>query len=196
MVTVTRGMFGAAVLDRLIARTPFVRISMPRADQERVIPLTIEQVRLLADTVKPKYRAMVLAQAGLGLRVGELLALRVEDVNFRARTIRVEHQIDKVTRERVAPKTPKSRRTLPLPDMVSMALAEHIRLHPPAADGLPSSSRNTSTAPTRKVTARTASRGRVGKSATRHHFASMLLAAGESVVAVAERLGHEDGTWC
>jgi integrase len=28
----------------------------------------------------------------------------------------------------------------------------------------------------------------------RHHFASVLLAAGESVVAVAERLGHEDAT--
>ncbi|HET6919808.1 MAG TPA: hypothetical protein VFI46_10125 [Jiangellaceae bacterium] len=28
----------------------------------------------------------------------------------------------------------------------------------------------------------------------RHHFASVLLAAGESVVAVAERLGHEHGT--
>src|SRR4051812_36897868 len=28
----------------------------------------------------------------------------------------------------------------------------------------------------------------------RHHFASVLLAAGESVVAVAERLGHENAT--
>jgi len=28
----------------------------------------------------------------------------------------------------------------------------------------------------------------------RHHFASVLLAAGESMVAVAERLGHENGT--
>jgi integrase len=28
--------------------------------------------------------------------------------------------------------------------------------------------------------------------ALRHHFASVLLAAGESVVAVAERLGHQD----
>lgn len=28
----------------------------------------------------------------------------------------------------------------------------------------------------------------------RHHFASLLLAAGESVVAVAERLGHDDAS--
>ena len=30
--------------------------------------------------------------------------------------------------------------------------------------------------------------------ALRHHYASVLLAAGESVVAVAERLGHENAT--
>ena len=30
--------------------------------------------------------------------------------------------------------------------------------------------------------------------ALRHHFASVLLAGGESVVAVAERLGHENAT--
>lgn len=30
--------------------------------------------------------------------------------------------------------------------------------------------------------------------ALRHHYASVLLAAGESVVAVAERLGHDDAT--
>jgi integrase len=28
----------------------------------------------------------------------------------------------------------------------------------------------------------------------RHHFASLLLAAGESVIAVAERLGHDDAS--
>jgi integrase len=31
-----------------------------------------------------------------------------------------------------------------------------------------------------------------GTHALRHHYASVLLAAGESVVAVAERLGHDD----
>ena len=61
---------------------------------------------------------MVVAQAGLGLRIGELLALRVEDVDFLRRTVRVEDQIDRQTRERVPPKTPRSRRTVPLPDVV------------------------------------------------------------------------------
>ena len=67
----------------------------------------------------PRNRAMVYAQAGLGLRVGELLAVRVQDVDFLRRTVRVEHQLERHTRARVEPKTPRSRRTIPLPAMVA-----------------------------------------------------------------------------
>jgi integrase len=79
---------------------------------------------------------MVTAPAGLGLRIGELIALRVQDVDFLRRSVRVEHQVDRLTRELVAPKTARSRRTVPLPAVVSVALAEHIRQFPPADNGL------------------------------------------------------------
>jgi integrase len=200
LVKVVRGMFNAAVLDRLIATSPCVRISVPRTDRERIVPLTVDQVATLAATVKPRYRAMVLAQAGLGLRMGELLALRVNDIDFLRRTVRVEHQIDKTSRQRIAPKTPKSRRTLPLPDMVTVALAEHIRQFRPTAEGLLF---HTSTAMpywhefyTQKVFAVAVGRANLPAGTVphdlRHHYASVLLAAGESVIAVAERLGHEN----
>jgi integrase len=39
-----------------------------------------------------RYRTMVLIQAGLGPRIGELLALRVEDVDLLRRTVRIEWQ--------------------------------------------------------------------------------------------------------
>lgn len=131
LVKFVRAVFAAAVLDHRIARSPFVRITLPRHEQGRIVPLTVDQVQQLADAVPAKYRAMVVAQAGLGLRIGELLALRVADVDFLRKSVRVEHQIDKRTRERVPPKTPRSRRAVPLPDVVAVALAEHIRNHPP-----------------------------------------------------------------
>lgn len=56
-----------------------------------------------------------------------------------------------------------------------MALSEHLRAFPPAPDGLIFHAGTTS-------------------HDLRRHYASVLLAAGESVVAVAERLGHEDAT--
>jgi integrase len=199
LVKFVRGVFNAAAADHLIVGSPFKKLSLPRSDQERVVPLTVDQVAALADMVKPKYRAMVLAQAGLGLRMGELLALRVQDVDFLRRTARVEHQIDSKTRERVPPKTPKSRRTLPLPGMVSVALAEHIRQFPPMEDGLIF---HTSTNRpylqeyyTKHVFGPAVKKAQLPPSTPhdlRHHYASVLLAAGESVIAVAERLGHEN----
>jgi integrase len=202
LVKFLRGVFTAAALDRRIPASPFVRIALPRHEQERIIPLTVEQVQALAAAMRPKYRAMVIAQAGLGLRLGELLALRVEDVDFLRRTVRVEHQIDQKTRERRPPKTPRSRRTIPLPDVVSVALAEHIRQFPPAADGLLFHTHDG--LPfwheyyTQKVFAPAVEKAMLPAGTTshdlRHHYASTLLAAGESVIVVAERLGHEDAT--
>jgi integrase len=202
VVTFVRSVFAAAERDHRIARSPFARVALPRHEQERLVPLTVEQVDLLAQTVRPRYRAMVIVQAGLGLRVGELLALRLADVDFLRRTVRVEHQIDKRTRERVPPKTPRSRRTIPLPDVVAEALAEHIREFPPAANGLLFHTANGT--PYRhdyygvKVFAVAVVKAGLPDGTSthdlRHAYASWLLAAGESVIAVAERLGHQNAT--
>lgn len=206
-VTMLRGIFSAAVLDRLVGSSPVVRIAMPRADTERVVPLTVDQVRDLAAAVPERNRAMVLTQAGLGLRIGELLALRVQDISFLGRTARVEYQLAERTRERVEPKTPRSRRTIPLPQFVGEALSEHIRQWPALGDGSvfygPRSRRPYDHAHYgtkifgAAVAELAAANGSTFPSATtthdlRHHYASVLIAGGESVVAVAERLGHED----
>ncbi|MGH3821582.1 MAG: hypothetical protein ACRDRA_01865 [Pseudonocardiaceae bacterium] len=49
-----------------------VRVSQLTAPRERVVPLTVPltvpQVRALADAVPPRYRTMVLTQAGLQRR--------------------------------------------------------------------------------------------------------------------------------
>lgn len=202
LVKLLRSIFAAAVLDRLISSSPAVRLSLPPMHRERVVPLTVDQVRALADAMAPEHRAMVLTQAGLGLRIGELLALRTSDVDFLRRTARVEHQIAQRTRERVPPKTPHSRRTIPLPDMVAVALAEHLRLHPAAPDGLifhlsngrPHWHEHYGTRVFMRAVAQGGLPGGTTSHDLRHHYASVLLAAGESVIAVAERLGHEDAT--
>lgn len=100
------------------------------------------------------------------------------------------------------PKTPRSRRTLALPAVVADALAAHIAKFPPVDDGtlltgLHGLSWRHEYYGTRVFAPAVC---RVGLPAgtpshdLRHHYASVLLAAGESVVAVAERLGHENAT--
>ncbi|WP_234028031.1 tyrosine-type recombinase/integrase [Pseudonocardia dioxanivorans] len=200
LVAFMRGAYAAAVADRLVAESPFARVTLPRDEAERIVPLTVAQVRKLAAAMPERYRAMVVAQAGLGLRISELLALRVQDVDFLRRTARVEHQISRATRERIAPKTALSRRTIPLPDVVSTALAEHLRKYAPAVDGLIFHTSSGRPYPHAfygtKVFGRAVTKSKLPVGTTshslRHYYASVLLAAGESVVAVAERLGHED----
>ncbi len=134
-VGLLRSIFAAAALDRLIGTSPVVRLQLPTGRRDKVVPLTVEQVRALADEVPPRYRAMVLAQAGLGLRLGELLALRTCDVDFLRRLVRIEHQIGELSRQREEPKTASSRRSVPLPQVVAEALSVHVARWPQGADG-------------------------------------------------------------
>ena len=202
LVALLRSVFAAAVQDRLVASSPVTRLSLPRSERERIVPLSVAQVQALAQAMPTRTEAMVITQAGLGLRIAELLALRVQDVDFLRRTVRIEWQLTQDGKRRVPPKTPRSRRTLPLPNVVAETLATHIAEFAAADDG--SLFTTTSGIPYRQEhygarvfdpAARKAGlpAGR-HPHALRHHYASVLLAAGESVVAVAERLGHENAT--
>ena len=200
LVSLLRSIFAAAVLDRLVAVSPVVRLTLPSARRERVVPLTITQVRALADAIPPRNRAMVITQAGLGLRIGELLALRSEDVDAGSGIVRVDWQLAPGSKVRSEPKTPRSRRVVPLPDVVRDAIAGHACEFPPGADGSLFTTRFG--APYRhdyygaQIFVRAVRRAGLPAGTTphdlRHHYASVLLAAGESVVAVAERLGHDN----
>jgi integrase len=201
LVGLLRSAFNSAVQDRLVASNPVIRVSLPRSERERIVPLTVLQAQELAATMPERCRAMVITQAGLGLRIGELLALRLEDVDFLRRTVRVEHQLTQDGKELVPPKTPRSRRTVPLPQVVAEALAEHIAAHSVGDGGLLFTT--TTSKPYRQshygqIFAAAVRKAGLPAGTTphdlRHHFASVLLHAGESVVAVAERLGHENAT--
>jgi integrase len=195
VVGTLRSIYNAAVRDRLVAHNPVEGVSLPRAEHVRVEPLTVDQVRTLSSAMPDRCKAMVIAQAGLGLRIGELMALRVQDVDFLRRTVRVQDQLSLDGKRRVPPKTPMSRRTIPLPDLVGDALAAHIAEFPPI-DGLIFTTfhrlpwrREYYGQRTFKRAARESGIPDTTTHDLRHHYASVLLNAGESVVAVAERLG-------
>lgn len=218
-VGMLRSMFATAVLDGLIARNPVQpdsRLSLPKVDKPKLVPLTIAEVQAWADAAAAHVRAMILAQAGLGLRVSELLALRVADVDFLRREVRIDEQLDRRGGARAPLKTGNSRRTVPLPSVTAEVLAGHIRRFPPGPSGLiftpayaefrSNGYRNNNA--TRQRANRTWPLSSVGPAyrsaaraagitlppnqcthALRHHYASVLLDAGESVHAVAERIG-------
>ena len=103
LVSTSRSVYAAAVLDRLVASSPVVKVSLPSARRERVVPLTVAQVQALAAAMPTRNRAMVVTQAGLGLRIGELLGLPADRVEFRRRTVRIDEQLAPGQRTRKAP---------------------------------------------------------------------------------------------
>ncbi len=51
LVSLLRSVYAAAVADRLVASSPFARLALPSARRVRLVPLTVDQVKILADAV-------------------------------------------------------------------------------------------------------------------------------------------------
>ena len=184
--------FDAAVHDRIISRSPFVKIKLPPLKTNEVVVPTIEEVVALADAVDDRWRAVIVTLAGSGLRIGELLGLQVRDVDFLRRTIRVERQRAQDGRL-TEPKSPSSVRTVPVGQVVINELAAHLARHPSTTDlfrdefGKPLQYRRW-----KHVWAGASREVQISftSHAMRHFFASALISGGASVKQVQSVLGH------
>lgn len=124
----------AAVEDGLIASNPCASPSVkaPAIEKRRVVPWTVDQVTAVVDAHPDSHRAVPVVAAGLGLRQGETFGLRVDDVDFLGRRVLVRHQVKIVDGvPTVAPPKGRKEREVPLPDVVAVAISEHIRQYPP-----------------------------------------------------------------
>lgn len=194
--------FGAAARDRVIAVSPCAHVRLPRRGQAPIEEvLTPAQVHALAAAMPPRYRALVVAGAGLGLRPGELFGLATARIDFLRRTVRVDQQLVRVRGRGVelgSTKTPASNRTVPLPNVVGEALAGHLAAWPEHPElGLIFTNERGGPIqqhPFAMVWATARARAGLPTWATphdlRHHYASVLIAAGASVKVVQRRLGH------
>jgi integrase len=191
--------FKAAVRDRVIARSPFDGVKLPKVEVRQVVPVTVEQVRALELALPVRYRALVTLATGAGMRQGECFGLTVDRVDFLRRTVRVDRQLVSGLGVPVfgPTKTRASVRTIPLPDVVLAALAEHLRVFGTGPDGLVFTNddgeaiRRQRFSDTWRPAARAAGLppGQ-GMHALRHFYASLLIRAGCSVKVVQARLGH------
>jgi integrase len=90
---------------------------------------TAEQAnRIIAAAVEPYHTLFAVAWAS-GLRAGEILALNVDDIDFRRRTIRVHKSSDDATRVIHQTKTKKSTATLPMPSALDGLLQNYLTNH-------------------------------------------------------------------
>lgn len=112
----------------MVSRNVAKLVDPPRVPRHEISPLTPEEAKLLMDSsADDRYRALYLTALATGLRQGELLALRWEDVDLDAGRLHVRHTLANVAGKLtlLEPKTDRSRRMLMLPDVVIDALRAH-----------------------------------------------------------------------
>ncbi len=156
--TIVRGVFRAAVADRLIPTDPTMGVVLPRKRRFEAamrIPTTADMANLLnaaepanRPTSRPGFTAFVALCAFAGLRRGEALGVQVGDIDFLARTLRVTRQLQRAKHADVEagknlvtaaggitvvvrPPKYESERTVYLPDELVAILSEHVRQHTP-----------------------------------------------------------------
>jgi integrase len=118
-----------AVMDGLIPRNATEAVKPPQVRREEMRLLGPEQVKkLLEAAAGDRLEALYVLAVTTGLRQGELLGLKWEDLNLEDRTLRVRRTLAtaKDGPQLTAPKTKSSRRTVMLTQGVAEALRSHL----------------------------------------------------------------------
>lgn len=117
---------------QLITKSPLEFVKAPQKNEQEIAVLTEEQAEFLLEKIQeecPLWFLTLIALAVVGgLRRGELLALRWQDVNFDKSTISINQNLQRVKGEGLSfksPKTKKSKRTIALPNDLMELLKQY-----------------------------------------------------------------------
>lgn len=122
----------AAVAAKFLRDNPCVGITLPKTEHKEMLFLTQQQVHDLAESILPRYRALIYTLAYTGLRIGEAAALTPKDVDLSKGVLRITQTVSEVRGVMVTnpPKTKAGRRTIPLPEFVVDELNAHMKEYP------------------------------------------------------------------
>jgi len=201
---VFRKIMNAAFEDDRIAKLPCpAHPPISRKKRKPVRYLTEAEVAHLASCIDPFYEATIYIAAYGGFRIGELFALRLDDVDWARGFIRVDEGLTDVagTIEFEDPKTEKAFRSVPIADLA----LQHLRSHVDATIGWDDQRALMFTAPGGAVARPNNWRRRKFANAVeaaklapltphdlRHTAASLFISAGANPWMLAEILGHSD----
>jgi integrase len=209
MHAVLSNALNTAVRWDLIPRNPASLVDLPKLTKPEAEVLDAEPARrLLRIAVDDRLEALFVLALTTGMRQGELLGLRWQDVDFEAGLLHVRQKLQRVRRQVLEgpPKTAAGRRTIELSRLGADALRRHRvrqaeeRLQCGPAWGRPDLVfTTTSGQPINACTVRNWHFPRLLRRAElpkltfhrlRHSFATLMLSRGESISVVQQLLGH------
>jgi len=112
----------------LVSRNVATLVPAPRKERKAIHPLEPHEIsRFLNAVAGRRLEALYVVTLALGLRQGEVLGLKWEDIDLRAGTLRIQRQLQRFGGHLnlVEPKTDRARRVLDLPESVIRTLTEH-----------------------------------------------------------------------
>lgn len=117
-----------AVLFSLVPHNVAERVSPPPSKQKEIYPLTRKQIAALLEATKGnRLEALYVLAVSTGMREGEILGLRWEDVDLVSGTLQVRRTLYQGRTH--TPKTASARRTITLTRQAVAALQDHKQKH-------------------------------------------------------------------
>jgi integrase len=121
-----RTMLSEAIREELIERNVATVVRPPSVERVEVQPWSTEEAsRFLAAAADHRLHALFAVGVALGLRKGELLALRWDDVDLESGVLHVRQNVQRLPEMGLVFGPPKSRRTIPLPAASAKVLRTH-----------------------------------------------------------------------
>lgn len=116
-----------AMAEGLLARNPLLGLQLPKQERREALLLSPEEVDAVANAIRERYRCAVYLAAWGTLRIGEIGALKVEDLDFERGVVHVRRAVSTAGSEVTVapPKTKASRRTVALPPWLMTRLKAH-----------------------------------------------------------------------
>ena len=112
----------------ILAKSPCMRISLPKGEKKEAVVYDEEQMKLLIAAAKGTEMELVIdMELCFGMRRGELLGLQWRDIDWKEKKLHIIRTRVVVGEEVIVkpPKTPKSVRTLDIPDGLLTKLKAH-----------------------------------------------------------------------
>lgn len=194
-VNALRAVFARAVTRGELLVNPTAGLEVPTSEKKRDRIAPPDEAAKLIAALPGEWRALWATAFYAGLRLGELLALRWEDVDLASGVIRVERAYDYVEREFIYVKTTAGFRKVPIAAALRDILLDH-KLDAGRDTGLVFG--RTAELPAVYQTIRRhaakawakAALDLIGLHEARHTFASLMIDAGVNIKAISTFMGH------
>jgi len=174
--------------EQVLHREKFFFEDIPRPKKKSLLPKVLskeEVARLFACVTNPKHRLMLQLCYGMGLRVSEIVALKITDIDSRRMLVHIESAKG------------KKDRYVPLPQSILEELRNYYRMYRPkiylfeGQDGGQYSIRSVQ-AVFKAAMEKAKINKSVGIHGLRHSYATHLLESGTDMVFIQKLLGHQD----